>query len=188
MDREAKIAEAKRLRSEGLSYAKIGKIVGVSKETARLWCNPNVADSYRQQQRELSPEHRERKRKREREWHRRRGYHWESTSTLAGRCKKAISASTSESRRRGFAPCNATVEQLMEAFDGHCQCCGRQESEFQRRLSMDHCHQTGNFRGWLCHGCNMCAGQMQDDVIPLLNYLRPDLAGRLLETLGQGAT
>jgi Recombination endonuclease VII len=40
--------------------------------------------------------------------------------------------------------------------DGLCQCCG----EPTERFHLDHCHETGAFRGWVCSGCNTGHGIM----------------------------
>ncbi len=40
--------------------------------------------------------------------------------------------------------------------DRLCECCGR----FTTRLHLDHCHETGAFRGWVCNGCNTSFGIM----------------------------
>ena len=37
---------------------------------------------------------------------------------------------------------------------GRCAVCGRHQSEFKRRLAVDHCHITGKVRGLLCMYCN----------------------------------
>lgn len=42
-----------------------------------------------------------------------------------------------------------------------CEVCGRPPG--QRRLHFDHDHTTGLFRGWLCSGCNIALGHVQDD-------------------------
>jgi len=39
-----------------------------------------------------------------------------------------------------------------------CQCCGA-----SGKLILDHCHQSGNFRGWLCHSCNVGVGKLGDN-------------------------
>lgn len=39
----------------------------------------------------------------------------------------------------------------------HCECCG-ESCKTGRALNFDHCHKTGRFRGWLCHGCNIALG------------------------------
>lgn len=43
---------------------------------------------------------------------------------------------------------------------GLCAICGRPDSE--RRLCVDHDHETGRVRGLLCKHCNMAIGQMGD--------------------------
>lgn len=42
-----------------------------------------------------------------------------------------------------------------------CECCGRPPTK--RGLHFDHCHQLGHFRGWLCNGCNLALGYVDDD-------------------------
>ena len=39
-----------------------------------------------------------------------------------------------------------------------CDVCKRRG----RRIHYDHCHKTGLFRGWLCHGCNLALGGVAD--------------------------
>jgi len=41
--------------------------------------------------------------------------------------------------------------------DSNCQCCGA-----GGKLILDHCHQSGNFRGWLCLSCNIGIGKLGD--------------------------
>lgn len=40
-----------------------------------------------------------------------------------------------------------------------CDICGRKGT----RIILDHCHGTGNFRGWLCDKCNFSLGLADDD-------------------------
>src|SRR5262245_26042367 len=56
----------------------------------------------------------------------------------------------------------------------HCECCGL-PSKSDRALHLDHCHTTGKFRGWLCHGCNLGLGHFGDSIPRMelaLDYLR----------------
>lgn len=41
-----------------------------------------------------------------------------------------------------------------------CEVCERAPSK--RALSLDHCHMTGKFRGWLCSSCNTALGHVDD--------------------------
>lgn len=54
-----------------------------------------------------------------------------------------------------------------------CENCGRLPTT--QRLHLDHCHETGKFRGWLCSKCNAGLGQIGDNefaVLRILSYLR----------------
>lgn len=53
-----------------------------------------------------------------------------------------------------------------------CECCGKAD---RRALALDHCHETGVFRGWLCSRCNLGLGQLGDTIDSLqraLDYLK----------------
>jgi len=43
-----------------------------------------------------------------------------------------------------------------------CQICGAQPEK--ERLCLDHDHETGEFRGWLCRSCNAAIGLFGEDV------------------------
>lgn len=48
----------------------------------------------------------------------------------------------------------------------HCELCGGVTSD-GRAMSLDHCHVTGVFRGWLCSNCNTAIGLMKDNPVLL---------------------
>lgn len=58
--------------------------------------------------------------------------------------------------------------------DHRCECCGKSEDELTVAYSktgtpisvwrLDHCHETGEFRGWVCSNCNIGLGKFYDDV------------------------
>lgn len=43
-----------------------------------------------------------------------------------------------------------------------CECCGGPPVGNKKVLSLDHCHATGKFRGWLCDKCNLGMGTLGD--------------------------
>ena len=50
-----------------------------------------------------------------------------------------------------------------------CEACNQ-----ERNTVYDHCHQSGEFRGWLCHQCNCALGLVKDNpatLRALANYL-----------------
>ena len=49
-----------------------------------------------------------------------------------------------------------------------CQCCNKIPKVFH----LDHCHDTGEFRGWLCSDCNQGIGKLGDSITGLENALR----------------
>lgn len=45
----------------------------------------------------------------------------------------------------------------------HCECCGMLPGGRWKRLHLDHNHETGKFRGWLCGRCNPAIGLLGDN-------------------------
>lgn len=53
-----------------------------------------------------------------------------------------------------------------------CECCGKKP---KRTLHFDHCHKKKEFRGWLCHGCNIGLGMFKDSpklLMRAIQYLK----------------
>lgn len=55
----------------------------------------------------------------------------------------------------------------------YCECCGRKQNG--QALCLDHCHNTGKFRGWICRQCNTGIGMLGDTLAAIhlaAKYLR----------------
>ena len=88
-----------------------------------------------------------------------------------GRFVCALRSSRNMSQRHGYTACTATSDEIKKAFTGKCEVCGVPEIECRRRLHLDHDHETGEFRGWLCGNCNSAAGHLKDSVALTYNLL-----------------
>lgn len=62
-------------------------------------------------------------------------------------------------RSKGLTPDAEAI--LLEQQSGVCAICGKPD---KRKLSIDHCHETGAIRGLLCRRCNLGLGCFGDDV------------------------
>jgi len=93
-----------------------------------------------------------------------RAYNAKQRESDEGRFKRALKRSQETSRIYGYVACTATIEEIKAAFTGCCNNpgCRLQESSHRRRLSLDHDHKTGKFRGWLCANCNSAAGFLNE--------------------------
>lgn len=49
-----------------------------------------------------------------------------------------------------------------------CECCGRTRA----KLVYDHCHTSGDFRGWICGNCNTILGMAKDSRSVLASCIR----------------
>lgn len=90
------------------------------------------------------------------------------------RFEHALKQSADAAIRGRYRPCSATVDELREAFTGRCHVCGVPELELTRKLCVDHCHETGLFRGHLCGRCNSVLGMLEDSqdlLVALGTYL-----------------
>ena len=96
-------------------------------------------------------------------------YQREYNKTDAG--KK--SASNRKIRYR-FGVSDEEWTKMFNEQNGCCKICGRHHTEFDRQLSVDHCHKTGKIRGLLCGSCNRAIGLLGDSkelLIKAANYL-----------------
>jgi len=63
---------------------------------------------------------------------------------------------------------------------GKCGICKRLQTEFKRRLNLDHNHKTGFLRGLLCFYCNkfVVGRHTFESATKLLNYLKVENGGK----------
>lgn len=54
-------------------------------------------------------------------------------------------------------------EEKLAEQNGACAICGTTDTYPHTRLSIDHCHKTGEVRGLLCHYCNIGIGGLKDN-------------------------
>ena len=63
---------------------------------------------------------------------------------------------------------------MFKKQQGCCAICGTHQSELKKRLSVDHCHETGKVRSLLCSRCNHAIGLLDENIERLrsaINYL-----------------
>jgi DNA-directed RNA polymerase subunit RPC12/RpoP len=56
--------------------------------------------------------------------------------------------------KRLYGISQSEYEEILQEQEYSCAICKRHESEFTKRLSVDHDHKTLEIRGLLCHFCN----------------------------------
>lgn len=70
-------------------------------------------------------------------------------------------------------------ETLLIQQNYSCAICKRHESNFKKRLAVDHDHETGEIRGLLCNNCNNGLGRFKDNVDTLESAIDYLLAGNI---------
>lgn len=95
-------------------------------------------------------------------------WYYSSTLEKSKADKKAWSSLPSNKRRAYDRQLKNTYGISIEQYEvmiadqgGGCAICNRQPGN--RRLHVDHCHETGKIRGILCSGCNTALGLLNDN-------------------------
>src|SRR5580704_16633118 len=150
-------ADAAALYESGLTLREVGERLGVSHETIRKWLkrqNVNLRIGGVPVGHRPSDETRRR-------------------MSVAG---KRRAARPSERERivpsiRGLKVTRQVYDAVMASRPAVCECCGSPQTGRKKVLSIDHCHSTGELRGWLCHRCNTGIGMLGDDASGLRRAL-----------------
>ena len=64
--------------------------------------------------------------------------------------------------KRNFGISLADYNQMFANQSGCCAICKCHQTEFKKKLSVDHSHSTGEIRGLLCHCCNTGIGHLSE--------------------------
>lgn len=93
-----------------------------------------------------------------------REWYWKNIEKSKARAKKQRQKGL---WRKGLlAQYGLTEKEYLEMFrkqNGKCAICGVSHLELDRKLAVDHNHETGENRGLLCTKCNLLLGQAGDN-------------------------
>jgi Recombination endonuclease VII len=78
--------------------------------------------------------------------------------------------SRSKERRTEYQRGVAKLPKPTRTKPDRCECCGNLPGA--RSLCLDHCHVSNQFRGWVCHRCNIGIGTLSDSIHGLMNAVR----------------
>ena len=103
------------------------------------------------------------------------GNFWRDKCKLDGLHTECKECARDRLYQRNFGISLSEYSTLLESQMCVCAMCGKDETENNQRLCVDHCHETGKVRGLLCNTCNTGLGLLQDNTQILENgisYLR----------------
>ena len=83
------------------------------------------------------------------------------------RAKQTSAQRSTRYRRENLGRYGISVDEYQKMFDrqdGLCAICNNPPTQGRgQRLSVDHCHETKELRGLLCHACNTSLGGFKDN-------------------------
>lgn len=90
------------------------------------------------------------------------------------RCRKKSSIAHIRAEKKKLQKSTIRREHYNRKFveqNGSCYICGRHQDEFDKRLSLDHNHSTGELRGLLCQACNVALGYTEENISRLTKMI-----------------
>lgn len=168
-DRAYRQANRERVRANKKAYYEANREHDLAK--SKEWRENNRERSKENAKRHYA-KHGEKIRERSKEW-----YEANKEQALEyGRAKKASDKDRYKNYdlMRNYGITLDDYQQILGGQGGTCAICGEPPKK-NRRMSVDHCHETGEVRGLLCDHCNRGLGHFRDQTILLQNaisYLR----------------
>lgn len=110
-----------------------------------------------------------------------RKYYWRKRKQILAKEREKRKLNRTEVRvaerkrklRRKFGMSLEKLTELLSKQDGRCAICNEVETCTQngmpRQMALDHDHETGQPRGFLCHLCNTALGKFRDNPLFLRN-------------------
>lgn len=89
---------------------------------------------------------------------------------LKGITADGVSRSREYTLRTRYGITQSQYNEIVEKQESKCAICSK-----ERKLYVDHCHETNKIRGLLCHQCNTSLGLLQDNTEILqsaIDYLK----------------
>ena len=109
---------------------------------------------------------------------------WHGKNIEKIKASHAIWRNNNREKERARGRKNKNLPEPTRACPEFCEICGKPETTKDKRsgdirsLALDHCHDTGKFRGWLCGNCNQGVGKFKDSVTTMenaINYLKNEV-------------
>jgi len=95
---------------------------------------------------------------------------WANGGSPAARAYNRFKGQKNAARIKGYACAPHEKDCPPRPHNGVCQRCHKVAPSYKDKsggresLVMDHCHETGAFRGWVCIGCNVKIGKVDDEL------------------------
>ena len=95
---------------------------------------------------------------------------WANGDSPAARAYNRFKGQKNAARINGHARAPHEKDCPPRPYNGICQRCHKVAPSFKGKpegrdaLVMDHCHETGAFRGWVCIGCNTKIEKVDDEL------------------------
>jgi len=136
------------------------------KHRANGLCQTCYSRKYRKENKESIQEHNNLPAVVEHRKKRQRKYYINNKESMLAYSKERYTSEQSYaySLRRKYNISVEDYDNLYNSQSGRCAICGKHQAELNKRLSVDHNHDTGDIRGLLCLSCNVAIGLFGDNI------------------------